>query len=82
MSQEMVIKEFILKHASLDFEESDFDNDDNIFSLGIINSLFAMTLVTFIEQQFNISIEIEDLDINNFSSINKLSTFVKSKEQE
>jgi len=52
---------------------------DDIFQRGVVSSLFAMQLVVFVEQEFSIAIEREDLDINNFCSIASLTRFVQRK---
>lgn len=59
----------------------DYDLQDNedIFSLGFVNSMFAMQLVLFVEQEFKVSIENEDLEIDNFNTINALVNLVERK---
>jgi acyl carrier protein len=59
----------------------DYDLQDNedIFGLGFVNSMFAMQLVLFVEQEFKISIENEDLEIDNFNTINALVNLIKRK---
>ena len=57
----------------------DLRDDQNIFEGGIVNSIFAVELVVFIENQFNITVENDDLDLANFASINALATFVARK---
>jgi acyl carrier protein len=54
-------------------------DDDDIFALGLVNSLFAMQLLAFIEGEFSIVAEREDLNIRNFSSIAALTAFVEAK---
>jgi methoxymalonate biosynthesis acyl carrier protein len=54
-------------------------DEDDIFALGFGNSLFAMQLVAFVERQFDIEIESEDLDMSNFRSIQAISTLVGKK---
>ncbi|WP_028545529.1 acyl carrier protein [Paenibacillus taiwanensis] len=54
------------------------DNDD-IFAIGDVNSLFAMQLVMFIEKEFGIEIDNDDLDLNNFRSIQAIATLIASK---
>jgi len=54
-------------------------DEDDVFSLGAVNSLFALQLVTFVETEFSITAEREDLDIDNFSSVDALTTFVVGK---
>jgi len=54
-------------------------HDEDIFSLGFVNSMFAMQLVTFVEQTFGITIENEDLELDNFRSIQALANLVARK---
>jgi acyl carrier protein len=56
-------------------------DDDDIFALGLINSLFAMQMVLWVEKEFGIKVEDEDLDIENFNTINALAGFVERKNQ-
>ena len=75
------IRNFIRSNMVIyDDEKSiELDDDDNIFTKGFVNSLFAMRLVSFIEQEFSISIDNEDLDIKNFSTVNSIVDFVEKK---
>lgn len=54
-------------------------DDQDIFALGLVNSLFAMQLVNFVEKEFGISVEQEDLEIENFSTINAITSLVQNK---
>lgn len=51
----------------------------DIFQLGYVSSLFAMQLVGFIEKEFSIQVDNEDLNIENFNCIEHLSAFVTRK---
>jgi methoxymalonate biosynthesis acyl carrier protein len=55
------------------------DDHDDIFKRGLVNSLFAMQLVVFIEQEFQIAVDGEDLDLDNFCSVDAMSAFVSRK---
>ena len=54
-------------------------DDDNLFESGIVNSLFAVQLMTFIERTFTIEVGVEDLDIENFKSLSAAAAFVERK---
>ena len=56
-----------------------FDDDDDIFSRGLVDSLFALQLVLFIEKEFGIHVKGEDLDLDNFCSVNAMASFVSRK---
>ncbi len=54
-------------------------DEDDLFSKKILNSLYAMQLVLFVEKCFAISVEDDELDLANFGSINAISRFVEQK---
>ncbi|HWM90240.1 MAG TPA: acyl carrier protein [Thermoanaerobaculia bacterium] len=69
------IKEFLSRF----FKNHDLQPDEDIFSLGFVNSLLAMQLVAFVEKEFGIRVEDEDLDLDNFRSIRAISELVVRK---
>jgi acyl carrier protein len=54
-------------------------DDDDLFESGIVNSLFAVQLMTFVEKTFSIEVAEEDLEIDNFRSLNATTGFVLRK---
>src|SRR5258706_7432136 len=58
------VRDFILRSIAL----PQLEDDDDLFETGIVNSLFAVQLATFIEKTFAIEVGMEDLDIENFKS--------------
>lgn len=52
---------------------------DDYFTLGLANSLFALELVTFVERNFSITVEVADLDLDNFRTIARTAEFVRGK---
>ena len=61
------------------FRGHDLQDGEDIFATGYVNSMFAMQLVQFVESNFGIAVESEDLEIDNFRSIDALSAFVERK---
>jgi methoxymalonate biosynthesis acyl carrier protein len=61
------------------FDGRTLADDDDIFALGFGNSLFAIQLVAFIEGEFDVEIDGDDLDMSNFKSIDALARLVQSK---
>ena len=51
-------------------------DDEDIFSLGFINSLFAMELVMFIEKTFGITLGNAELRIDNFRTVTAMAALV------
>ncbi|MEA5602493.1 acyl carrier protein [Nostoc sp. UHCC 0252] len=69
------IKTFLSKF----FGNHDLQQDEDIFALGFVNSMFAMQLVLFVEQEFQVAIENEDLEFENFRTINSIANLVERK---
>ncbi|MEM6613076.1 MAG: acyl carrier protein [Cyanobacteria bacterium P01_C01_bin.72] len=69
------IKVFLAKF----FGNHDLQPDEDIFALGFVNSMFAMQLVLFVEQEFKITVDNEDLELDNFRTINAITSLVERK---
>lgn len=57
----------------------DLSLDEDIFSLGIVDSLFAMQVVLFVEKEFDIQLDGKDIDLENLRTINAISGLVSRK---
>ncbi len=68
-------KAFITVH----FKNYELQDDDDIFSLGFVNSMFAMQLVMFVEKEFQLKVHDDDLLIDNFRSVNAVMDLVTRK---
>jgi len=68
-------KEFLRRYIG----EREIGLDEEIFSSGLVNSLFAIQLVLFLEKEFQIKVENKDLDLKNFRTINAIGEFVLHK---
>lgn len=73
------IKNFILD-SSFRSEKEIFD-DTMIFEEGYFDSMGFVSLITFLEEEFNILPDDGDLTEENFKSINAISTFVEKNLQ-
>ncbi|MET9499263.1 phosphopantetheine-binding protein [Streptomyces sp. NPDC006552] len=69
----------IAEYLSRFFPVQDLKDDDDIFELGFVSSMFAMQLVSFVEHEFGIVVENEDLELEHFRSIGALDAFVTRK---
>jgi acyl carrier protein len=58
----------------------DLHDDVDIFASGFVNSLMAMQLVLFVEKEFEIPIENDDLDLDNFRSVNAIADLIERKQ--
>ncbi|MDF2672552.1 MAG: hypothetical protein K0R09_817 [Clostridiales bacterium] len=69
------IRKFLGRFFNIDL----VSEQDNFFEKSFVNSLLYMQLVMFIENDFHITILPEDLDLQNFNSINNIMKFIESK---
>lgn len=73
------IRAIIESNLKIFDSDVEFSDDDHIFRKGFVDSLFAVKLLAYLEKEFNIKISNEDLNIENFHSVNKIISFVESK---
>ncbi|HEX9734057.1 MAG TPA: phosphopantetheine-binding protein [Thermoanaerobaculia bacterium] len=69
------IKDFLSRY----FRNHELRDEEDIFALGFVNSLLAMQLVNFVEKEFRITIDDDDLDLDNFRSIAKIDGLIERK---
>ncbi|WP_354642975.1 acyl carrier protein [Kitasatospora camelliae] len=69
----------ILAFLAQFFGEHRLAEDEDIFATGFVNSLFVMQLVLFVEGEFGITVEDEDLEIGNFNTVLALDALVTRK---
>ena len=80
MWSEESIKQAVRNYISRFFQGHSLMDGEDMFATGFVNSLFAMQLVQFAESTFGINVESEDLEIDNFRSVNALTRFVQQKQ--
>ena len=69
------IRDFLAKY----FTNYNLKDDEYIFSLGFVNSLFAMQLILFLEKEFSLTMANDDLELDNFRTIDRMANLVASK---
>ncbi|NLL72990.1 MAG: acyl carrier protein [Clostridiales bacterium] len=69
------IRSFIIRVT----RKQEITDDEDIFQGGIVNSLLTLQLILFIEKNFDISVENEEMDIENFKTINRIEEFISKK---
>ena len=68
------IKTFLAQFISVSISD-----DKDIFASGLVNSLFAMQLVLFVEKEYQFKVENDDLDYDNFRTLNAIVAFIERK---
>jgi methoxymalonate biosynthesis acyl carrier protein len=61
------------------FRGHELQDGEDIFATGYVNSMFAMQLVQFVETDFGVTVDSDDLDLDNFRSVDALAAFVERK---
>ena len=78
MQIEDQIKQFIF--TNLVYAQQDaLDNDASFLEIGVVDSMGVMELVAFVEAQWDITVNPEELVVENFDSVRKLASFVRRK---
>jgi acyl carrier protein len=69
------MKSFI--RAELIYEDDqDFDENTNLIQRGIVDSMSLVRLISFIEEQYDIRVQDEDIVPEHFSSLNTIANFI------
>jgi methoxymalonate biosynthesis acyl carrier protein len=68
-------RDFISSHAN----GSPINDDEDLFASGLVNSLFAVQLVLWLERNYNITVASTDLDFANFRTLSAIVSFVDRK---
>lgn len=80
MSLQQEIRSFIVENF-LFGEEKGITDDSSFIKEGIVDSTGIMQLVSFIQDQYRIPIEDEELVPENLDSISKVSAFIEEKKR-
>jgi len=75
---ETALRRFILDRFPI-ARQRDISNHDLLLEKGILDSLGILEVVTFVEAEFNIAVDDEDLQPENFESIHAMTGFVQAK---
>jgi acyl carrier protein len=76
MDNKQQIRAFVSKF----FRGHELADNEDIFATGFVNSMFAMQLVQFVETTFGITVESEDLEIDNFRTLDAIAALVERKQ--
>ena len=57
-------------------------DDDNLLLTGRLDSLAVMSLVAFIETEFQIAVPFEEVLIENFETVDAITAYVSAKRED
>jgi len=79
MDKKETIRKFVVKTFLKGNKSVNLTDDSSFFEEGIIDSLGALELISFIEKTFGFKAQDSELIPENLDSINKINAYVNSK---
>jgi len=72
------LKKYIVTEIMHEKEMGVLGDETALIEDGIIDSMGLIELVLFIEKQFGVAVAEEDMDIDNFRTLNSLTEYIQS----
>jgi acyl carrier protein len=79
MQNRDIVRQFVMDTLVLDGSRADVGDDDLLVEDGIIDSMGILTMLTFLEERFGISVDGDELTPENFQSIQAIAALVERK---
>lgn len=79
MNIEAKIRSFIIENFIFDDTQDQLENTQSFLESGIIDSTGMLELVSFIEENFNIKMDDDELVPDNLDSVNNVVTYIDKK---
>lgn len=80
MELEKHIRQYVAENLLYVDEDFKYDNDTSFINEGLIDSMGVMELVAYVQSEFDITVEQQEMTPDNFDSVNKLVTFIRGKQ--
>jgi len=80
MSIQNDIKNFIIENFLFNNNQHKLNNEDSFLENGILDSTGVLELVAFVEENYDIKIQDEELIPENLDSISNLMNYVQRKQ--
>jgi acyl carrier protein len=77
MAYSTTIKQFLVDEFLPDVNESDIAEEFDLIDNGVIDSLGLLKVIAWIENQFRVSIDVNDMVPENFCSISAINAFLE-----
>lgn len=79
MSIAAEVEQFIVGEIAAGRGVGSVAHDDDLLADGIIDSLGITELITFLERRYGIKVEDDDVEAENFRSVDSIVAFVEQK---
>jgi len=80
MSVEAQVRSHILEDYLFTDDQSKLGNDDSFLDKGILDSTGMLEVIHFLEDEFEISVEDEEMVPENLDSVSKIVAYVARKQ--
>jgi acyl carrier protein len=81
MSVESKIRSFILDNFIFSDEEDALKNDESFLDNGILDSTGILEVIFFLDEEFSIKVNDDELIPENLDSVDRIAAFIKRKSQ-
>ena len=73
------IRAFILDDVLEPGTATDLTNETRLWDEELIDSMGIMMLIAHIESEYDVDIEVEDVDVEHFKTVNRIAALVERK---
>ncbi len=80
MSTKDKIRGYILENFLFTDDQSALSNSDSFLEKGLVDSTGILEIITFIEDDFNLSIEDDEMVPENLDSVENIIAFIAKKQ--
>ena len=80
MAIEEKLRSYILENYLFTDDESALKNSDSFLEKGIIDSTGILEVIYFIEDEFDIKVDDEEMVPENLDSVNNIISFIEQKQ--
>ncbi|MEJ2395033.1 MAG: acyl carrier protein [Candidatus Thiodiazotropha sp.] len=81
MSVESKIRSFILDNFIFSDDDDALKNEDSFLDNGILDSTGILEVIFFLDEEFSIKVNDDELIPENLDSVDRLAAFIKRKTQ-
>jgi acyl carrier protein len=78
---ESIIKNFICRELSSGRELIPIENDTSLIETGVLDSLALLSLLVFLENEFNISVDDYEVVLENFNTVDAICAYVRFRQE-
>lgn len=73
------LERFIVDELMMGDQQTRIDPDASLISSGVVDSLALLRLIAFVEEQFGVTVEDDEVMPENFETLNIIESFVTAK---